>query len=289
MRALQVFASLVALATPAFAQAPTIRAVVHEDAPYTNIWIVGGNFGSSPTVTIAGYPALPLSVSNGAIGLQISEGLLPPSDTWLNLRVTVTTAAGTADFEMLLPARGPRGQQSIFFGDIGDAGPQGPPGPAGPQGLPGATGSPRAVVVDAAGQLVGSVVRMRAPESALVTLKVNDALTVLAEAHGDQLRATAPLVFESEDCTGQAWIGPVQAGAAALAPPASNDAPGGLLYIANTFAASSPITVRSQWNFDDASKTSSCASVSATAGNYFIAFPLVDLNRFAPPFRMLLP
>jgi hypothetical protein len=289
MRVLQLFALLLVLATPAFAQAPTIRAVVHEDAPYTNIWIVGGNFGASPTVTIAGYAAPTVSVSDGAIGLQIPEGLVPQSDTWLNLLVSVTTAAGTANFEMLIPARGFRGQRSIFFGDIGDTGPQGPPGPAGPQGLPGAPGSPRAVVIDGSGRLVGSVVRMLASESALLTLKVNSALGVLAEAHADRLRATAPLLFESGNCTGQAWIGPVQAGPAPLAPPASNNAPDGMLYIANTFAASSPITVRSQWNFDDVSKTSTCAPVNATVGNYFVAYPLMDLNQFAPPFRMLVP
>jgi hypothetical protein len=41
MRVLQMCALLVALATPAFAQAPTIRAVVHENAPYTNGSILG--------------------------------------------------------------------------------------------------------------------------------------------------------------------------------------------------------------------------------------------------------
>jgi hypothetical protein len=284
MRVLSVLTILALCSTAAFAQQPTIRATV-TDPGNTEVRILGDNFGSAATVTIAGLPAPPHAVANQEIRTKIPEGM-PISGNFL---IAVTTATGTVTFSFLRPILGATGDKG-FAGPAGPPGPQGPTGTTGPAGPAGTGGSPGAVAVDATGQFVGRIVRMRELDAAQITIKVHEALAVFADVYPGRIHAPVSLLFESTDCSGQSWIGPHQSNAKMLVPPASNEAPDGMLYVANIFAPTSHITVRSQWQYDDDSNTSTCAAIAAAAAaDYFPAYPIKDLKQFAPPFRMVVP
>jgi len=147
-----VLAIAVALpCAPAFAQqgkGPTPQlTILAATADPTYVYVVGVNFGASPTVFLGGLPlggvttnaagteitALNPSFPPGTYLLHVSRGNGTPDNGTFNLTIGAAGAQGPV---------GPRGDQGPagVQGPEGPAGAQGPEGPAGPQGPEGGAG-----------------------------------------------------------------------------------------------------------------------------------------------------
>jgi len=104
-----------------------------------------------------------------------------------------------------LGPQGPDGETGAK-GDPGDQGPIGPPGPQGPAGAPG----PSLVFVDAAGNTVGPYLGRPPSGSAPGAAEVfyQGRLWLVSASDGRFFASTAigPLLWTSDDCTGQAYV-----------------------------------------------------------------------------------
>ena len=99
---------------------------------------------------------------------------------------------------------GPAGPQGVP-GSPGAAGPVGPPGPIGPQG---ATGQPALQLVDTNGHFIAPVLDIEGDLHARVVLDVGGVAVVVkaGRASWSGVPSTAAILYESPDCTGQAYL-----------------------------------------------------------------------------------
>ena len=280
MRVSGLVAVLVLSGSPVLAQKPTIRAV---SIRFSDFFIVGDNLAPAVSVTLGGLPTPPYDTQPQLLSAKMPQGFLANPRTYV---LRVTTPSGTAQFSVTIPKTGVQGAMGTK-GPKGPAGPAGPPGWTGPGGASGADGSETGIAIDATGQIVGRIVRMQSITSAQISLKVNDGLAVLADLEPNRIRGQASLRFASPDCSGQSWIAAGSQGQGPLAPPASSDAPDGMLYVGNVFGTIFSITAHSQWTYDPVAKTSTCKAISVPAGDYFAAYPMMDLTQFPPPFTVM--
>lgn len=100
--------------------------------------------------------------------------------------------------------RGPAGPPGV----PGPEGVPGPVGPTGPVGPPGATGQPALQLVDANGQFIAPVLDIEGDLYARVVLDVGGVAVVVkaGRASWSGAPSTAAILYESPDCTGQAYL-----------------------------------------------------------------------------------
>lgn len=142
----------------------------------------------------------------------------------------------------------------------------------------------RVVLVDATGVTVGDVLAIEGPAGATVALEVDGQLAVVRVTRERFIgTADTSIVFETSDCTGDAYISPNAISFGPSLTAAAIGWPGSTLYLGNPDGPETTITRRSSRNWD----STECNAESPAPADALLVVPVVDLADFyQPPFHL---
>lgn len=175
-----------------------------------------------------------------------------------------------------LGATGPQGPQGPL-GLQGERGPQGELGPAGLAGHP-------ASIVDSNDRIVGRIVGMEGPHTAMVLVEGNGHLAMISVSK-TLLGGGDHIGYESTDCTGPGWM--TFAPKTWLMAWGSTNDPSGTLWVGDWSVPSETRSLFSRWSTDPVGRPG-CEPLSGEPARYAPAKAVTDLGQFVPPFRVQL-